>query len=73
MNLTELLLLGILIMQVISFHTKASPSGRYAKLFDRIIHRPTKYVEHKICVLCSASLSKGKTYYQKGKGIMSRR
>ncbi len=60
MNLIELLLLGILIMQVLSFHRSASSSGRYMKLFDIIFHRPTKYMERKTVVLCKTALSKGK-------------
>ena len=43
----ELLLLGILIMQIMTFHSNASSAGRYMKVFDFFIHRPTKYTERK--------------------------
>ena len=54
----ELLLLGILIMLMLLFHSNASASGRYAKVFDFIVHRPTKYVEHKATDLCKKTLTK---------------
>ena len=61
MNLIELLLLCILIMQIVTFHSTADKFGRYAKLFDTFVHRPTKYFESKIGRFCKAALSKGKT------------
>ena len=38
MSLTEILLLGILIMQVLTLHNKADNYGRYMKLYDFITH-----------------------------------
>ena len=60
--MTDLLLLGILIMMIVNFHYHASSSGRYMKVFDFCIHRPTKYTERKTVGLCY----KG---YQKVKGV----
>lgn len=56
----ELLLLGILIMLMLLFHYNASVHGRYAKVFDFIIHRPTKYCECKTISLCKKAISKVK-------------
>ena len=50
--MTDLLLLCILIMQVAIFHSTASSSGRYAKAFDFIIHRPSKYIERGLVSGC---------------------
>ncbi len=63
MSLIELLLLGILIMLIVLFHYNASVHGRYAKLFDILVHRPTKYAERKTVVLCKAGFCKGKVNY----------
>ena len=63
----ELLLLCILIMQIFIFHSTADKLGRYAKLFNTLIHRPTKYMERKAVVLCCKGYSKGKENYQKVK------
>ena len=60
----ELLLLGILIMQIVTFHSTADKFGRYAKMFETLIHRPTKYLEQNIIFLCKLS----KLNYQKVKG-----
>ena len=67
MSLTELLLLGILIMLIVLFHYNASSYGRYAKLFDYIVHRPTKYTERKTVVLCKAGVCKGRVGYHRVK------
>ncbi|KKM15292.1 hypothetical protein LCGC14_1697540 [marine sediment metagenome] len=45
--MTDLLLLGILIMQVIIFHNNAPSSGRYMKLYDILTHRVPKYLNEK--------------------------
>ena len=68
MSLVEVLLLCILIILIITFHYNASSSGRYMKLFDIIVHRPTKYAERKTVILCKAGYCKGKTGIQKVKG-----
>ena len=43
--MTDLLLLGILIMLIISFHYNTSSSGRYMKLYDILTHRVPKYLK----------------------------
>ncbi len=57
--MTDLLLLGILIMQVVIFHSHASGSGRYAKVFDFIIHRPSKYIERGLVTGCRKTRNRG--------------
>ncbi len=49
--MTDLLLLGILIVLLLIFHNNASSSGRYMKLYDILVHRITKYIERKIVSL----------------------
>ena len=56
----ELLLLGILIMQIITFHYNASSSGRYMKYYDLIVHQLNRYLRHKAVVLSCKGYSKGK-------------
>ena len=46
----ELLLLGILIMQVLTFHYNTIGSGRYMKYYDAIVHRLTRYLTRKTIV-----------------------
>ena len=58
MSLVELLLLGILIMQVAIFHSRSSDSGRYAKVFNFLIHRPLKYLERNIIAIYCKVASK---------------
>ena len=65
--MTDLLLLGILIMQVIIFHNYASGSGRYMKLYDILSHRLPKHLGRKTVVLSKAGYSKGKIGVQKVK------
>lgn len=67
MSLIEILLLGILIMQMFIFHSNASGSGRYMKLFDFIVHRPTQYTERKTVVLSKKALSKGSAFISKSR------
>ncbi len=63
MSLTEVLLLGILIMQVIRFHYGASSSGRYMKYYDAVAHRLTKYLGQKTkTVTCSSGNQLTKEY-----------
>lgn len=54
----ELLLLGILIMQLISFHSTASSSGRYMRAYDALTHRLTKYMKDKTVNLCKKTSTK---------------
>ena len=61
--MTDILLLGILIMLIISFHNKADSSGRYMKLYDILMHRCPKYMKHKTCVLCKKAVSKNEAYW----------
>lgn len=63
MSLIEILLLGILIMQIITFHTKADSYGRYMKLYDIFMHRCPKYLRHKTCVLCKIVISRNEVYW----------
>ncbi len=51
--MTDILLTGILIMMIINFHYNCDGGGRYAKLFDFFIHRPTKYLERGACKCAS--------------------
>ncbi len=63
MSLTEILLLGILIMQVIIFHYGASSSGRYMKCYDAIAHRLIKYLGQKTkTTRCSSGHQLAKGY-----------
>ena len=52
--MTDLLLLGILIMQIIAFHNKADSYGRYMKLYDIFMHRLPKYSVCKTVVVCKS-------------------
>ena len=61
----ELLLLGILIMQVIIFHNHAPGSGLYMKLYDILSHRLPKYLGGKTVILGKIGVSQGKVNYQK--------
>ena len=62
----ELLLLGILIMQIITFHNNAPSSGRYMKYYDLIAHQFNRYLRHKAWLGCCKVASKGKTGFSKG-------
>ena len=46
--MTDLLLLGILIMLILSFHYNTVSSGRYMKLYDILVHRIIKYLLQRI-------------------------
>lgn len=54
--MTDILLLGILIMLIIMFHNNASSGGRYMKLYDLLMHRCPKYMKCKV-------ISKNKVYW----------
>lgn len=58
--MTDLLLLGILIMQIITFHYNASGSGRYMKYYDLIAHQLNRYLRRKAWLGCCKGYSKGK-------------
>ena len=61
----ELLLLGILIMQILTFHYNTATSGRYMKYYDILVHRFPKYSRQKTVILGKKAISKGKeTYYK---------
>ena len=55
----ELLLLGILIMQVLTFHYNTVSSGRYMKWYDAIVHRLTRYLGWKTKAVCCISAKRG--------------
>lgn len=49
--MTDILLLGILIMQIITFHYNSISSGRYMKYYDAVTHRLTKYLRREVVSL----------------------
>ena len=63
----KLLLLGILIMQIITFHYNTVSSGRYMKVYDILSHRLPKYLTRKTVEVCCNGYSKGKESYHKVK------
>lgn len=73
--MTDLLLLGILIMLIINFHYNANAHGRYAKLFNFVVHRPAKYTERKSIIITKSSYHKlrqgGHICHIKGKEVIN--
>lgn len=65
--MTDLLLLGILIMLIISFHYNASSSGRYMKYYDILRHKLPRYIGRKTVCECKIAFYEGKAYYRKVK------
>lgn len=65
--MTDLLLLGILIMLIISFHYNTSSSGRYMKFYDILVHRLPKYLRKKTACECKIAFYVGKANYRKVK------
>lgn len=65
--MVEFLLLCILIMQIISYHSTAHNSCRYKKQFNAIVYRFPKYLGGKTVVLCRRGSCKGNFYLQKAK------
>ncbi len=59
MSLIEILLSGIFIMQIITFHVKADSYGHYLKFYDMVRHRFPMYLGHYSCVLCNYSIKQG--------------
>ncbi len=72
MNLTEILLLGILIMLVVSFHSSSSGSGRYAKLFDIVFHQGTHCLKCGVVSCCNKTLSGGRRLWRSTANIRER-